>query len=162
MSEFNECRANVRREASSSGNTPIKQDTQGSSGGGGVGAAVDDVLECMYFRAPKRNIRKGFVRVGYGIYVKPLEYWWGVFPRSQLLVLSSDEVKDAHTALSVSVPRPTIFLLLRVRLRVSIIRRLQPLAMHSFKFTFPSLRHFLCREKTEPVHVRSFLLWLFS
>ena len=102
----------MRREASSSGNTPIKQDTQGSSGGGGVGAAVDDVLECMYFRAPKRNIRKGFVRVGYGIYAKPLEYWWGVFPRSQLLVLSSDEVNDAHTALNVSVPRPTVFLLL--------------------------------------------------
>lgn len=85
VSEFNECRANVRREPAAS-SSPI------GDGSHQVGAEVDDVLECMYFRAPRRNIRKGFVRVGYGIYVKPLEYWWRVFPRSQLLVLSSDEV----------------------------------------------------------------------
>lgn len=94
VSEFNECRANVRREAAASSSTasPIKRDSPIGDGSHPVGAEVDDVLECMYFRAPRRNIRKGFVRVGYGIYVKPLEYWWAVFPRSQLLVLSSDEV----------------------------------------------------------------------
>jgi len=71
----------------------------GSGGGGGGGPAyeltegADDVLECMYFRVPRRNIRRGYVRLGYGIYSRALAYWWTLYPREQLLVLRSDDLK---------------------------------------------------------------------
>ena len=88
VSEFNACRASVRREAAAAKPQPLSFADATSS----TRPALDDVIECMYFRAPKRNLRKGYMRVGYGIYAIPLAYWWTLFPRQQLLVLRSDEV----------------------------------------------------------------------
>lgn len=89
IKEFNECRRVAKQDGGS-----------------------DDVLECMYFRKALRTVKMGFVRIPYGIYSRPLLYWFIHFlSLSQKNHLSSHRVSTGgrcSLALSSSYSDPTV------------------------------------------------------
>lgn len=55
----------------------------------------DDVLECMYFRKGVRNVKMGFVRIPYGIYSRPLLYWY--LSLSRFIPLHMYDIKPSNS-----------------------------------------------------------------